>query len=53
MRHLLATEEDPPRAGGQLTTDEVKERRLPCAVGPENHAPLAWLDFQGQVAQSL
>ena len=31
MRHLLATEENPPRAGGQLATDEVKERRLPCA----------------------
>jgi hypothetical protein len=36
-----------------LTTDEVKERRFAGTVRSEDHAPLAWLDFQGQVVQSL
>jgi hypothetical protein len=36
-----------------LTTDEVKERRLAGTVRSEDDAPLAWLDFQGQVVQGL
>jgi len=31
----------------------MKERRLTGTVRPEDDAPLAWLDFQGQVVQSL
>jgi hypothetical protein len=53
MCHLLAIEEDPSRARRQLTTAKVKERRLAGTVRSEDHAPLAWLEVQGQVVQSL
>ncbi len=45
-RHLGAGEDDAARVGRELSREQIDERRLACAVGPDDrgHAPAGQLE---------
>src|SRR6185437_13815458 len=50
---VLAQELDRPRRLGHVARDDVEQRRLPRAVGPEDGAPLAVRDVEVDVAHGI
>src|SRR5262249_53612646 len=46
---VAVEQRDRPTVGLELACDQVEERRLPRAVGPDDQAPLARLDLERHV----